>query len=78
MLGEVGRDLDPAGAGFPDEVAQQRVVGVNAVGAEGWHKIPELLQESEVALGGIDVTRAHVDPSAAHQTVEALVEDAAQ
>lgn len=77
-LCEVARDIDATSACLAHQALEQPVVGVDAIRAERWDELPELLKQGEVALDRIDAPDAYVNPGSAHQAVEGLVEDAVE
>ena len=78
LTGELVSHGQAVAAGCSNQVTQDAVVGIHLVGVERRHQLAELLKQGQVALSWIAVARPHVDPSAAHQAVEAGVEDAVQ
>ena len=78
LTGELVGDGDAVTGRGADEIAQDAVVGVGSIRAEDGDQLPELLQQSEVALGGVGVARPHVDSSSANEVIEARVEDAVE
>ena len=75
---EIGSDGDAVLGGRRQEATQQSVVGVDSVGPVGGDQLPELLEQGEVALSGVDRSSLDLKADAAHQAVEGLVEDTVQ